>query len=132
MIDEHMSYSLPINAVVRNAVWIYEGRTAPRFADAPSIIETTRSHEMPDLSSLPENACVAVELYGGAISLKLDGELHRIYIRRFEYVSFTSNEEARYAFLTLWREVETLQSAAEVEAVAEEWLARWKQKTAKA
>jgi hypothetical protein len=62
----------------------------------------------------------------------LDGELHRIYIRRFEYVSFTSDEEARYAFLTLWREVETLQSAADVEAAAEEWLARWKQKAVKA
>jgi hypothetical protein len=127
-----MSQSLPINAAGRNAVWIYEARAAPRFADAPSIIETTRSHEMPHFSSLPENARVAVELYGGAISLELDGELHRIYIRRFEYVSFISDEDARYAFLTLWREVEALQSAADVEAAAEEWLARWKQKAAKA
>ncbi len=71
-------------------------------------------------------------MYGGAVSLKLDGELHRIYIRRFEYVSFISDEDARHAFRALWREVETLQSAAEVEAAAEEWLARWKQKTAKA
>lgn len=132
MILKRMSQSLPINAAVRNAVWIYEARTAPRFADAPSIIETTRSHEMPDFSSLPENACFAVELYGGAVALRLDGELHRIYIRRFEYVSFISDEDARYAFLTLWREVEALQSAADVEAAAEEWLARWKQKAAKA
>jgi hypothetical protein len=61
---------------------------------------------MPDFNSLPEGADIAVELYGGAVILRLDGVQRRVYIRRFEFVSFSSDEEARHRFLTLWREVE--------------------------
>ena len=92
------------------------------FADAPTIVETSRSHEMPDVIALPEGADVSVEFYGGAYSFRLDGERRRVYVQRFDYVSFTSDEEARYAFLTLWREVERLESAVEVERAAIQWL----------
>lgn len=77
---------------------------------------------MPDVVSLPEGSDVAVEFYGGAYSLCLDSQRRRVYIRRFDYVSFASEVEARYAFLTLWREVERLESAAEVERAAAQWL----------
>lgn len=97
--------SLPINCAARNAVWVYPRLTPPRFADAPAIVETSRSHEMPDVVALPEGAEVSVEFYGGAYSFRLDGERRRVYVRRFDYVSFTSEDEARYAFLRLWREV---------------------------
>jgi hypothetical protein len=83
---------------------------------------------MPGVAALPEGAEVSVEFYGGAYSLKLDGEKRRVYVRRFDYASFTSEEEARYAFLTLWREVEGLESAAEVERAAARWLDGWKRK----
>lgn len=65
-------------------------------------------------------ASTSVELYGGAVTLRLDGAQRRIYIRRFEYVSFASDEEARYRFLALWREEKSLDSAAEIERMAEE------------
>ena len=91
------------------------------------MVETMRSHEMPDFNSLPEGADVAVELYGGAVTLRLDGEHHRVYVRRFEYVPFTSDDDARHGFLTLWREVEALDSAAEAERAADEWLGRRRQ-----
>lgn len=83
---------------------------------------------MPDFNSLPEGADIAVELYGGAVTLRLDGAQRRIYIRRFEFVSFASDDEAHHRFLTLWREVESLDSAAEVERAAEEWLKRRRQR----
>jgi hypothetical protein len=79
---------------------------------------------MPNFNSLPEGADIAVELYGGAVTLRLDGAQRRVYIRRFEYVSFSFDEEARHRFLTLWREVEALDAIAEVERVAEECLER--------
>ncbi len=123
-----MSKKLPINIAARNAVWVYDALVAPRFAGAPSILESKRSHEIPDFDTLPEGANVAVEMYGGAFTLRLDGELRRVYVRRFEYVSFTSERDVRNAFLTLWREVEALESAAEVGRVAGEWLERWRQK----
>ncbi len=123
-----MSKKLPINIAARNAVWVYDALVAPRFAGAPSILESKRSHEIPDFDTLPEGANVAVEVYGGAFTLRLDGELRRVYVRRFEYVSFTSERDVRSAFLTLWREVEELESAAEVGRVAGEWLERRKQK----
>ena len=123
-----MSKKLPINIAARNAVWVYDALVAPRFAGAPSILESKRSHEIPDFDTLPEGANVAVEVYGGAFTLRLDGELRRVYVRRFEYVSFTSERDVRSAFLTLWREVEELESAAEVGRVAGEWLERWRQK----
>jgi hypothetical protein len=123
-----MSSPLPINSAARNAVWSYPATAEPRFPGAPAIIETRRSHEPPDLFSLPEGADVAIELYGGALSLWLDGARHRLYIRRFEFVSFGTDEDARYAFSKLWREVEHLESAAEVERAAESWLEEWKRK----
>ena len=83
---------------------------------------------MPDVLALPEGADVSVEFYGGAYSFRLDGEKRRVYVRRFEYVSFTSEEEERHAFLTLWREVEGLESAVEVERAAGEWRQRRRRK----
>jgi hypothetical protein len=123
-----MSETLPINSAARNALWVYDDLVEPRFNGAPALVEPKRSYEMPDFNSLPVGADIAVELYGGAITLRLDGAQRRVYIRRFEYVSFTSDEEARHRFLTLWREVESLDSAAEVERVADEWLERRKRK----
>lgn len=119
----------PFTAASRNAVWVYLRVAPPRFPNAPSIVETARAHEKPDFDSLPEGADVSVELYGGAVTLKLDGAQRRVYTRRFEFVSFASDEEARHRFLTLWREVESLDSAAEVERAAEEWLERRRQRT---
>lgn len=123
-----MSETLPINSAARNALWIYDAVAEPRFAGAPAVVESKRSYEMPDINSLPEGADIAVELYGGAVTLRLDGAQRRVYIRRFEYVSFSSDEEARHRFLTLWREVETLDSVAEVGRVSEEWLERRRQR----
>ena len=120
------SKTLPINSAARNAVWVFDAVTEPRFIGAPAIVEQRRAHEMPDVGSLPEGADVAVELYGGAVTLSLDGGRRRVRVRRFEFVSFSSDEEARHGFLTLWREVEALESAAEVERAADEWLGRRK------
>jgi len=115
---------LPINCAARNAVWVYPRVAPPRFPGAPAIVETTRSYQMPDITALPDGADVAVELYGGACTLRLDGENHRVYVRRFHYASFDSQGEARRAFLDLWREVGPLGSAGEVERAAEQWLER--------
>ena len=123
-----MSKTLPINSAARNAVWVYDSLAEPRFNGAPTIVEPKRSYEMPDFGALPEGADIAVELYGGAVTLRLDGAQRRIYVRRFEFVSFASDEEARHRFLTLWREVESLDSAAEVERAADEWLERRRQR----
>lgn len=112
----------PINSAARNSLWSYPAARPPRFAGAPSLVETARSYEMPDVIALPGGANIRVEFYGGAYSFWLDGERRRVYVGRFEYVSFTSDEEARYAFLTLWREVELLESPAEVERAAARWL----------
>ena len=119
-----MREGLPINSAARNCIWVYPRPVPARFHGAPAVVETARSHEMPHVVSLPEGADVAVEFYGGAYSFRLDSEKRRVYVRRFEHASFTSEEEARHAFLTLWREVETLESPAEVECAAAEWLAR--------
>jgi len=121
-----MSKTLQINSAARNAVWVYDSLAEPRFAGEPAIVEPRRSYEMPDFGSLPEGADIAVELYGGAVTLRLDGAQRRVYIRRFEYVTFSSEEEARHRFLTLWREVEALDSIAEVERAADKWLGRRK------
>jgi hypothetical protein len=115
---------LPINCAARNAVWVYPRVAEPRFPRAPSIVETIRSYQMPDISVLPDGSDVAVELYGGACTLRLDGENHRVYVRRFHYASFASQGEARRAFLELRREVEWRGSAEEVESAAERWLER--------
>ena len=124
-----MSKLPPLNSAVRNAHWRYDSVVEPRFDGVPALVEPKRSYELPDVNSLPEGADIAVELYGGAVTLRLDGAQHRIYLRRFEYVSFTSDEEARHRFLTLWREVEALDSAAEVERAADQWLERRRQRT---
>ena len=116
--------ALPINCAARNAVWVYPRVAPPRFPGAPEIVETTRSYQMPAIPSLPDGADVAVELYGGACTLRLDGENHYVYVRRFHYASFTSQGEARQAFLDLWREMERLGSAEEVERAAEQWVER--------
>ncbi len=109
-------------------MWVYEALVEPRFDGAPAIVELKRSHVMPDFKSLPESADIAVEFYNGAVTLKLDGAERRIFIRRFDNLSCASDAEARHRFLTLWREVEMLDSAAEVERVAKEWLERRKLK----
>jgi hypothetical protein len=113
---------LPINCAARNSVWVYPRSVAPRFPGAPVIFETTRSHERPEVSTLPEGADVTVEVYGGALSFRLEGERRRIHVRRFDHVTFPSEEEARHAFMRLWQEVELLESPAEVELAAERWL----------
>lgn len=114
---------LPINCAARNAVWSYPKLAPPRFSGAPSILETTRTYERPDIFSLPEGADVTVDLYGGACSLWLDGRRSRVRVRRFDYLSYQTEEEARHGFMRLWREVELLESPAEIELAAERWLA---------
>jgi hypothetical protein len=116
--------SLPINSAVRNSVWVYDAFSTPRFDGAPAIVERVRGHGMPDFGRLPESADIAVELYGGVVALRLDGAKRRIYTGRFDYVSYQTDEEARHAFLTLWREVERLDSSEAVERAAAEWLER--------
>lgn len=113
-----------MNSAARNALWSYPVSRPPRFASAPVVVEVMRSYEMPDVSALPGGADVRVEFYGGAYTFWLDGERHRVYVGRFDYVPFASDEEARYAFLTLWREVELLGSAVEVERAAALWAER--------
>ena len=115
---------LPINCAARNAVWVYPRVAPPRFPGAPAIVETTRSYQMPDITALPDGSDVAVELYGGACTLRLDGENHRVYVRRFHYAGFDSQGEARRAFSDLWREVERRGSAEDVERAADKWLER--------
>ena len=119
-----MRGELPINSAARNSLWVYPVARQPRFAGAPAVIEMTRAYEMPDIPALPGGADVRVEFYGGAYSFWLDGEKCRVYVGRFDYVSFVSEDEARHALLTLWREVEMLESLAEVERAAARWLER--------
>ena len=113
---------LPINCAARNSVWTYPQPTPPRFPGAPVIVEMTRSHERPDIFSLPEGSDVTLDLYGGSLSLKLEGERCRVHVRRFDHVRFPSEAEARHAFMKLWREVEMLESPAAVELAVEQWL----------
>ncbi len=116
--------TLPINSVARNSTWVYDAPAPPRFGGAPTTIEQLLSHQMPDFGRLPESADVAVELYGGAVTLRLDGATRRIYTGRFDCVSYRTDEEARRAFLTLWREVERLDPSDAVIRAAAEWLER--------
>ncbi len=113
---------MPINCAARNSVWVYPRAAPPRFAGAPVIFEIARSHERPDIFSLPEGSDVTVELYGGAVVLRLEGELCRVHIRRFDHITFPTEEEARHALMRLWREVELLESVAQIELAAERWL----------
>lgn len=116
-----MKKALPITCAARNAVWIYPHAVSPRFNGASAIMETMRAHEMPDLETLPEGADVAVELYGKAMLLRLDGLSKRVFTERFEFVSFPSTEEARAAFTSLWRAVEFLDSPGEVAEAVIAW-----------
>lgn len=116
-----MKRSLSITCAARNAVWIYPHAVSPRFCGAPTIMETTRTHEMPDFETLPEGADVAIELYGKAILLQLDGLSKRVYTERFEFVSFPNTKEARSAFSSLWRLVERLDSPSEVVEAVLAW-----------
>jgi hypothetical protein len=118
-----MIQEMPINCAARNSVWVYPRAATLRFAGAPVIFEIARSHERPDIFSLPEGSDVTVELYGGAVVLRLEGELRRVHIRRFDHITFPTEEEARHAFMRLWREVEMLESPAAIELAAERWLA---------
>lgn len=78
---------LPINCAGRVALWTYRRVTVSRFANAPAVIETTRSYEKPDFGMLPEDCEVEVELWGGSIRLRLDGPRQRINTgERFVYV----------------------------------------------
>ena len=129
-VAEAMKDQVPINCPARNAVWAYPKVVAGRFRGAPTIIETVRTHEMPDICSLPEGSDIAVELWGAAVLVRLDGGLHRVYIARYEWIGFPSDEDARYAFTTLWKEVELLESPEEVERAAAAWLAAWKRRSA--
>ena len=116
--------SFPINSAARNSTWVYDAYTTPRFDGAPIIVERARSHRMPDFGKLPESADIAVELYGGAVKFRLDGQTRRVYTGKFDYVRYHTDEEARHAFLTLWREVEGLDSSDAVGRAAAEWLGR--------
>jgi hypothetical protein len=71
---------------------------------------------------LPAAADVAVELYGGALTLRLDGMRRQVHTGKFDYASYRSDEEARYALLTLWRAVAHLEFAVEVKEAAAECL----------
>lgn len=121
IIIKRMRKSLPINCAARNSVWVYDQAVQPRFPGAPTITEKTRSHEMPDIDGLPEGSDVAVELYGGAIALQLDGLTHRIATGRFRWVHFASEEAARTAFVSLWGRIKLLESVAEVSEAVEAW-----------
>ncbi len=116
------THNMPINCAARNSVWVYPRAAPPRFAGAPVVIEIARSHERPDIFSLPEGSDVTVELYGGAVVLRLEGELRRVHIRRFDHVTFSTEEEARHAFMRLWKEIEMMESVVAIELAAERWL----------
>ncbi len=110
-----------INSVLRNMVWVYQQEVASRFRGAPVLVETMRSHVMPNLFTLPEEADVDVELYGGAVSFWLDGMRRRIYIRKLTFIEYRTYEEARYAFLELWKMIEHLDSVSSVQEIIGEW-----------
>lgn len=115
----------PINCAARNAVWNYPRLAPPRFPGAPTITETARSYQAPDLDQLPESAEVEVQLYGGAITFRLDGWLHRISIERFRWIRFADEEAAREAFRELWQSVEDAESQTEVAQRAARWQEHW-------
>lgn len=51
--------------------------------------------------------------------LRLEGDLRRVHIRRFDHITFSTGEEARHAFMRLSREIEMLESPAAIELTAE-------------
>jgi hypothetical protein len=88
------------------------------------MVETARSYEIPDFDSLPEGSEVVVELYGGAVSYRLDGKKRRVYVTRFDWIPFSSESSARQAFLDLWETLRGLDSVAAVEKAAHAWAKR--------
>lgn len=111
----------PINCAARNAIWSYPRSVPPRFPGAPTITETARTYEPPDIWTLPENAEVEVQIYGGALTLRLDGWLHRISVERFRWIRFADERITREEFWKLWQELEDLQSPIEVARRAVAW-----------
>ncbi len=122
-----MKTQIPINCAARNALWRYHRTVQPRFAGAPAIIEPTRSYDVPDFSTIPESSDIIIEVYGGALTIRLDGFLHRISFVRFEWVRFTTDTEARVALLELWRAIEGSESIGEAQKKAVTWKDSWKQ-----
>lgn len=116
-----MKKQLPINCAGRLALWIYSRVVVSRFSGAPTVIEEVRSYEAPDFDALPEQSDIELELWGGAIKLRLDGELGRIYTERFKYVSYASEKEARAALFSLWKRIELLESIDEVRMEIAAW-----------
>ena len=112
---------LPINCAARNCVWPFPRIVRPRFPGAPVIREIVRSYEAPDFASLPGGGDVEVELYGGALRLRLDGEQHRVYIARFVYVRVDSYHEALRALGQLWQRVRLLSDVGEIEVAFAAW-----------
>lgn len=112
---------LPINCVARNAVWAYPRVVESRFPGGRALVETTRSYEMPELGALHEGADVSVELYGGALSYRLDGESRRVYVGRFSWASYDDEEAARAALLDLWGRIRLLDTVPEVEEAVRSW-----------
>jgi hypothetical protein len=119
---------LPINAAARNAVWSYDHLVPSRFPGGAAIVEKTHSPLMPQLLSLPEAAEVEVVLYSGAITLRLSAHPPRIYIERFEYLTYKDEAEARLNFLQLWRALEHLESPDEVSREAHNWIEEMRRK----
>ncbi len=112
---------LPINSAERNAVWVFPKLAHSRFPGAPPIIETTRTHEIPNFNDLLDEADIMVELYGNAVSLWLDADRRRVYLRRYHYVAYPSYEAARAGFRDVWQRVRGLESITAVEVEAEKW-----------
>lgn len=88
---------------------------------APVIVEMTRSYEMPDFDQLPSDAEVGLELWGGAVNLRLDGELRRVYTEQFEFITYADEEQARAAFLNIWKRIKLLESIDEVQKGIAAW-----------
>jgi len=110
-------------------VWTYPRVVPPRFAGAPEIIETHRSYEAPDWNALPEGAEVEVEFYGGVVGFRLESWLCRISIKRFAWIKFDDERQAREAFIELWQRVKDRCSAAEVVSAAAGWCSRRQSRT---
>ena len=116
-----MNKHLPINSAARHALWTYDRVVQPRFAGAPVITETTRSYEMPDIDALPAGSDITIELYGGSLTIRLDGFQRRISFERFNWVRFPHETGARHALLELWRAVEHCASLGEAQNAAAKW-----------
>jgi hypothetical protein len=54
----------------------------------PVIYEIARSHESPDIFSLPEDVDVTVEVFSEASFLRLEGKRSDVHVHRFDHVIF--------------------------------------------